>query len=159
MSFGGGTTDSIRSLPLLVVDASVATKWYLRDEPDVDDADRVLDDFQQGRTYLAAPTQIRYEVPSAVRNAVRIGRQTPADGRATITDFLALPLDAVDNNDLIEAGYDQAMRFGCSFYDGLYLALAETLDCPFVFADLRLRNALGAKFPRALWLTDYVPAG
>ena len=76
-----------------------------------------------------------------------------------IADFLALPIDAVDNNDLIEAGYDQAMRFGCSFYDGLYLALAESLDCPFVFADLRLCNALGALFPRALWLTDYVPAG
>jgi predicted nucleic acid-binding protein len=118
-----------------------------------------LDDFQQGRAYLAAPNQIRYEVPSAIRNAVRIGRKTPADGRATIADFLALPLDTVDGNNLIEAGYDQALRFGCSFYDGLYLALAETLDCPFVFADRRLRNALGANFPRARWLTEYLPLG
>ena len=58
---------------------------------------------------------------------------------------------------LIEAGYDQAVRFGCSFYDGLYLALAETLDCPFVFADQRLRNGLGTSFPRALWLSDHLP--
>ena len=41
------------------------------------------------------------------------------------------------------------MRFGCSFSDGLYLALAESLDCPFVVANLRLRGALGANFPRA----------
>lgn len=156
MSFAAATNDSTRSLPLLVVDASVATKWSLRDEPDVAHADRVLHDFEQGRTNLAAPRQIRYEVPSAIRNAVRTRRATPAEAKDMVTDFLTVRLFTVETDDLIAAGLDQALRFGCSFYDGLYLALAETLDCPFVFADRRLRNGLGLGFPRALWLTDYV---
>jgi hypothetical protein len=39
----------------------------------------------------------------------------------------------------------------------LYLALSDSLDCPFVFADSRLRNAIGLRFPRAVWLEDWFP--
>lgn len=108
---------------------------------------------------LIAPGQIRYEVPSAIRNAVRAGRKTPASGRRAIADFLALSIPTVDDADLIEAGYDQALRFHGSLYDGLYVALADVLACPLIHADRRLRNELGATFPLALWLTDYAPNG
>ena len=159
MSFAAETTDLASSRPRFVVDASVAVKWYLRDEPDTEFADRVLDDFQRGHTSLFAPNQIRYEVPSAIRNALRARRLLPAPGRLSIADFLALRIATVDDDTLIEAGYDQALQFDCSLYDGLYLSLAETLVCPFVYADKRLRNALGTRFPLAIWLADYVSIG
>lgn len=150
---------STSSVPLYVVDASVAAKWLLPDEPDAELAVVVLADFREGRTALIAPNHLRYEVPSAVRAAYRTRRLTLPASRTAISQFLFWQVPTVDDASLIEAGYEQALRFGCSFYDGVYLALAESLDCPLVFADLRLRNALGANFPRALWLTDYVPAG
>lgn len=151
------TTDSTNNIPLYVVDASVAAKWHLPDEPDAHLAVALLADFREGRTALVAPGQLRFEVPSAIRNALRTNRLTSPEGRAAISTFLAWQIPTVDNGELIEAGYDQALRFGCSLYDGLYLALAEFVDCPLVFADLRLRHAIGSRFPRALWLTDYVP--
>lgn len=86
----------IPDAPSYVVDASVAGKWLLPDEPDTDAANRVMNDFRDGRTVLVAPTQIRFEVPSAVRNALRTGRLTPAEGRAAITDYRFPPLGTTD---------------------------------------------------------------
>jgi len=124
MSFAVGTIGSTSSPPRFVVDASVAVKWSLRDEADTEAADRVLEDFRRGRMALIAPNQIRYEAPSAIRNAVRIGRETPDRGKVSIATFLGLEIPIVDDDLLIEAGYDVALRFGCSLYDGLYVALA-----------------------------------
>ena len=152
-------SDSTSSLPRYVVDASVATKWLLRDEPDTDLADLLLEDSREGRIDLLAPAQLRYEVSSAVRNAVRARRLTRADGRGAIADFLSWSVRTVDDDALVLAGFDRALRFSCSFYDGLYVAPAEIADCSLVLADLRLRNALGSRFPRALWLDGYVPHG
>src|SRR5687768_7735403 len=128
---------------IYVVDASVAVKWHLRDELDVQAADRVLDDFLDGRTWLFAPDHIRYEVPSAIRNAIRTGRVTVEQGRIVIADFHAWQIPTVGDDALIQAGYEQALLFGCSLYDGLYAALAETISCPLIYADNHLRNAFG----------------
>lgn len=142
-------------LPRYIVDASVAVKWYLRDEDDVVAADALLTDFREDRIQLVAPEHIRYEVPSAFRNAMRTNRLTPEQARRAIAGFLAWPITTVRDDDLILAACDQAVRFGCSFYDGLYLALAESTQHQYVYDDMRLRNALGTRFPLALWLTDY----
>jgi predicted nucleic acid-binding protein len=98
-----------------VVDASVAVKWLLRDEPDADRADALLVDSREGRGQLLAPAQIRFEVSSAVRNAVRSRRLTPSGGRDVIADFLTWGVRTVDNNALVIAGFEQSLRFGCSF--------------------------------------------
>jgi predicted nucleic acid-binding protein len=142
-------------LPRSIVDASVAVKWYLRDEDDLTAADTLLTDFREDRIQLVAPEHIRYEVPSAFRNAMRTNRLTLEQVRRAIAGFLAWPITTVRDDDVILAASDQAVRFGCSFYDGLYLALAESTQHPFVHADLRLRNALGTQFPLAIWLDDY----
>lgn len=146
------------SIPQYVVDASVAVKWHLRDESDTVHADTLLSDFREGRVHLLAPDHIRYEVPSAIRNALRTNRLPREEGSAVITEFLAWGLTTVGTDGLIVAAYDWALRFGCSLYDGLYLALAESARCPLIYADARLRHALGSKFTHGLWLTDYVPA-
>ena len=74
-------SDSTSSIPLYVIDASVAAKWLLPDEPDADLAVAILTEFREGRTALVAPNQIRYEVPSAIRNAFRTKRLTQQAGR------------------------------------------------------------------------------
>lgn len=150
-------SDSTSSVPLYVVDASVAVKWVLRDEPDTQPADALLADFREGRVQLVAPVHLCYEVPSAVCNAVRSRRLSSIEGRVAVDDFLSWKVPTVDDSELIAAGYDQALRFGCSLYDGTYLALAEQVSGILVHADLRLRNGLGTSFPRALWLSDYLP--
>jgi predicted nucleic acid-binding protein len=150
---------SASSRSRFVVDASVAVKWHLPDEPDVEPAAAVLADYREGRVALIAPSQLRYEVPSAIRNAVRTNRVTPSEGRSAITNFLAWRVPTVADDEMIEAGYGHSLRFNCSLYDGLYVALASILDCPLIHADQRLANALGPGFPGAIWLGDYLPAG
>lgn len=108
---------------------------------------------------MIAPAHLRYEVSSSVLNAVRARRLTDHDGRAAISDFLSWGIRIIDDDALIEAGYEQAARVDCSLYDGCYVALAELLRAPLVYADLRLRNALGTTFPLGLWLDDYVSHG
>ncbi|MGH2559192.1 MAG: type II toxin-antitoxin system VapC family toxin [Thermomicrobiales bacterium] len=142
-------------LPVFVVDASVATKWYLLDEEDTRAADAVLADFREGRILLVAPDHIRYEVASAIQNAYRTNRLTNDQAQRATAEFLSWHIPKASGDDLILAAREAAIRFGCSFYDGLYVALAESAGCPLIFADRRLRNTLGGQFGHALWLTDY----
>jgi predicted nucleic acid-binding protein len=146
------------SLPRYVVDASVASKWHLRDELLTAQADALLVGFRDGHWNLAAPESLRYEVAGAIRKAVRTHRLTREQGRAAIVGFLVWKIPVVSSDDLLLAAYDYSWRFGCSIYDGLYLALSDAIDCPFVFADRRLLNAIGTRFARAVWLEDWVPA-
>jgi predicted nucleic acid-binding protein len=151
------TTTTI-NVPRYVIDASVAVKWHLRDEPNIIAADFLLRDFRANRIYLLAPDHIRHEIASALRKTLRTRRMTPGQARAAVSRFLSLQIPTINDDDLILAGFDQAARFGCSLYDGLYLALAEISNCPVIIADQRLHNAIAGKFPLALWIDNYRPA-
>ena len=143
-------------LPRLVADASVGTKWYLRDEEFLAAADLVLNDFRDNRINLIAPEQIRVEVPAAIRNAVRNRRISASQVEPAIEAFFRLGIATVPCSDeLILEGTRLALRLNCTVYDGLYLALAEATACQIVYADLKLRRNLGSRFPRALWIEDY----
>ncbi len=121
----------------------------LRDQPDSHLANPVLADLRDGQIRLVVPAHLRYEIPSAVRNAVRV-RCLSAAGRVTIDDCFSWRIPTVDDDVLIALGYDLSLRFGCSLHDEVYLALAESLDCLLAFADRRLRNGLGTNSPRRL---------
>ncbi|MBI4507702.1 MAG: type II toxin-antitoxin system VapC family toxin, partial [Chloroflexi bacterium] len=111
------------AVPQFVVDASVATKWYLNDEEFADEALKVLLDFQEERITLIAPEHIRYEVPSAIRNAIRTDRIDPEKAWEQVRLFLQLRIPVVRTSAVIELGLHASLEYGCSFYDGLYLAL------------------------------------
>jgi predicted nucleic acid-binding protein len=149
----------VAEVPHFVVDASVAVKWHLEDEPNVPEALTVLDDYQNGQINLLAPEQIRYEVPAAIRTAVLRSRKSPAEGREQVDAFLSLPLRTVRSSSLILRAYDLSLAFNCSLYDGLYVALAEVSRCPLIFADAALRAKLLSRFQWALWIEDYGTSG
>lgn len=140
---------------MLVLDASVAIKWYLDDEDHVAEAEAVLDLYRQGRVRLIAPDHIRFEVANAIRTAVRIGRVTAEQGSQAIRDFLEWRIPTVGSDTLLLYGYDYALRFDCALYDGLYLALADMTGIALVHADRRLQNSLAGRFPSAIWIADY----
>jgi predicted nucleic acid-binding protein len=143
---------------LYVVDASTALKWYLQDEHNVAEALRVFDDFGRGSVRLIAPDHVRYEIGNALWNAVRRERVTTESARQSFQGFLALRVDTVGQSELLINAFDYAHRFGCALYDALYLALADMAQCPLVHADRRLRNTLGGRFGRELWIEDYPTA-
>lgn len=54
----------------VVIDASVALKWLLRDEEIVPQADALLDDLLAGQLSVVVPTLFDYEVANVLRVAV-----------------------------------------------------------------------------------------
>ncbi|MBI4494393.1 MAG: type II toxin-antitoxin system VapC family toxin [Chloroflexi bacterium] len=138
-----------------MVDASVAGKWFLRDEDHTHQADQLLLDYQERRVSLIAPDYLRYEVPSLICKAVGGKRITPEDARNLIGLFGVLELRTVRTRKLVEGALEMGLRYSCTFYDGLYLALAEAIGCRMVHADAKLRRTLKGRFPLELWIEDY----
>ena len=144
------------AVPRLVVDASVAVKWYLLDEDYADQAGALLSQFRQGAIKLAAPTHIRYEVASAITVATRgrAPRLTLEQGRRAIEEFLALDLETTGDAKIVRLAYDLVHEYDCAFYDALYLALAQEMGVPFITADGRLYRRVRA-IPTVLWIGDF----
>lgn len=140
----------------MVVDASVAVKWHLTDEDDVDAAALLLTRFGERDVDLVAPDQIRYEVPNAIAVATvgRSPRITAEQGTEAIDEFLRLSLPTVADNELIAEAYALVHQYGCAFYDALYLALAERLAISFITADRRLYERV-RHLPYVIWIGDY----
>ncbi|MCX6023247.1 MAG: type II toxin-antitoxin system VapC family toxin [Chloroflexi bacterium] len=144
----------------VVVDASIATRWHLTDEDHVLLSQQVLADFRANRIKLVAPDHLRHEVSSAILNATRAkpARITVEYGRSSVREILQWGIELVRDDDLLPAAFLLGRRWTTSFYDGLYLALAQKLNCPFIHADAKLAGALRGRFPNELWIEDYRPA-
>lgn len=64
----------------------------------------------------------------------------------------------VEDDALVLAAYNAAQTYGCAYYDGLYLALAERLGVRFVLADRRFYDLI-RHLPFVVWLSDYDGGG
>lgn len=142
----------------LVLDASVAVKWYLVDEANSQLALSVSRAFTSGRVRLFAPDHIRYELGSALRVASRTRppRLSEADAEANLVDFAQLGVRMVNDPALILEAFRVAGVTGCAFYDGLYVALAQRLGIPLITADRKLYDRIRG-LPAALWIGDWQP--
>lgn len=131
---------------ILVVDSSVAVKWFLPDEAHGDRAWALLESHLAERVRLAAPDYMRIEVLNALRH-----RRLNADQvrRAAIAlDGFSLTWHTVSAA-LTVAAVDIAARHGLTLYDAAFVALAVELDVELVTADRRLAGS-GARGVRLL---------
>jgi predicted nucleic acid-binding protein len=135
----------------LVVDASVAVKWFL---PEVHSkaALRTLNE----NIELVAPDLIWGEVGNDVWKRWRLGEIGSDSARTLLSDFRRAPLRISESKMLMEAAWDIAEGFDRSIYDSLYLALAAITDCSLVTADRKLYNAFKGKPSQArlVWVED-----
>jgi len=65
-----------------------------------------------------------------------------------VTDF---KLITVSSFDVLDSAFRTATTSGRSFYDCLYVAMAQSREAEFVTADEKLVNALGSRYP-VKWL-------
>jgi predicted nucleic acid-binding protein len=138
----------------LVLDASIAVAWHLKDEDHSDLARQLLTALTGGELQFVAPEHIRYEVPNAITVAANRSRLSQAEARLALAEFIDLEIPTVTDDALLVAAQSLAFHYGCAFYDGLYLALAERLNLRVITADRKLYN-LVATHPLVLWITDY----
>ncbi|MCL5280327.1 MAG: type II toxin-antitoxin system VapC family toxin [Planctomycetes bacterium] len=133
----------------IVVDASVAAKWFLP-EPDASAALRLLD----GRYRLTAPDLIYAEVGNVAWKLHARGVLDAQEASDMIEHFLSMPLEAHDSVSLLASALGIAIATQRTVYDSLYLALAVELDGTVVTADERwvhtLAGGLFSRFVRLL---------
>jgi predicted nucleic acid-binding protein len=126
---------------LPVLDASVLAEYLGGGEH----ADIVRRFLLERAEPLWAPHLIDAEVGHVLRRAHLAGELSTSRARAALQDLRDMPLRRAGHVGLL--GRAWALRANLSFYDGLYVALAELLRMPLLTLDRRLRDAPGIRAP------------
>lgn len=136
---------------IVVVDASVALKWYI-EEDDTAKAETLLNGVYQ----LNAPELILPEFGNILWKKVRRGETTAEEARSVLTLFRNQNIRLHRHQRLIQSAYFGAEITGQTVYDWTYLALAVALNCPFVTADRKFYKILESTNLRKhlLWVGD-----
>jgi len=124
----------------LVIDASVALKWRLRDEEATSQADTLLEDFLAGKLELLTPTLFDYEIANALRVAVTRQRLSEQDAAAALDDFAQYTIVQYDFTGIARLTFHMSGQYQRSAYDSAYLALAQSQGVWFFTGDKRLCN-------------------
>ena len=134
----------------LVVDASVAVKWFL---PEIHSSYAAL--LLNGRPLLV-PDLIYAEVGNIFWKRVRVGDISESEAQLFLAEFNKIPLMIFPIAALTSMAVAIAAQTARSVYDSIYLALAIRESSPMATADLRLYNALvnGPLRPHIQWIED-----
>jgi predicted nucleic acid-binding protein len=138
---------------LVVVDASVAAKWFLpeNEEALVDQAAALLDQYDKREIQFVVPDLFYVEIASAIWKAVRVGRVSRAFGDQALALLTQREFATVPSLKLLDGAFQIAADYGRTVYDSLYVALAMQTKSQLITADERLANALASRFP-VKWL-------
>ena len=148
----GGRTAAAATVVDVVVDASVAIKWFVPEDFSAE-ALRLLDD----RFRRHIPVLLHSEVGQTLWKKVYQRKEIKAaDGRSILRALMMTSLELHAVTPLLEHALDIALATGRTVYDSIYLALATGLGCKLVTADRKLFNALrGGPFDGdVLWVAD-----
>lgn len=139
----------------LVVDASVAIKWFAP-EALSPQAERLLD----GVDTLFAPDLLLLECANIIWKKVRLGELARPDGDAALAALRSGPIDLLDTRPLVEQALQLAHEIAHPVYDCVYLVAAEAVDAIVVTADRRFFDQCWSSTRRAriAWLADRAPA-
>ena len=140
---------------MIVVDASVATKWFLKEEY----SEHAIDLLTLEQK-LIGPALVLYEVSGAILRAARqdyISFEKAEECRSRLFDVvrqnaLRLEHEMAD----VKRGFEIAMEVTHSLQDCIYLALAERYDATLVTADSKFVDKLAGHFERVVHLKDAV---
>lgn len=123
----------------IVVDASVALKWTVT-EPGSDAANELLD----GDALLVAPEHLLGEVGNGLRKRVGQGVLGREVALAAIDAIRQLEIEFVAGAERWARTLGDALTWGVTTYDALYIAVAVDLGAPLVTADRRLLSSASA---------------
>ena len=129
---------------ILVVDASVATKWFF-----VESGDQLARELAEGKDVLIAPDLIVAEVCNTAWKKVSRAEASADQARAVTIALPKIFRELVSCAALVPRALDLALEMGHPAYDCFYLALAELANADLATADTNLaRKVLRTGFPR-----------
>lgn len=130
-----------------MLDASVAAKLVLVDEPLRAQAVWWVTEHDQRRLQLVVPELFWTEIASLLRQAVARGRLAPASAQAAFASTLELALVTVGGPELAANALELGLACSHSCYGMIYAALAIRLGTHVVTADERWVRAAGTRLP------------
>lgn len=133
----------------LVIDASVAAKWFLPAaiEPHADAALALLKRYSTGEVRFVVPDLFWVELGNIFWKAVRQRRWKLSEAQDALVLAGERSFPTVPAKDLVAAAFSISTSFDRSLYDSLYVALAIASKATLVTADEKLASALAAQLP------------
>ncbi|MSO42576.1 MAG: PIN domain-containing protein [Solirubrobacterales bacterium] len=119
-----------------VVDASVLVEFVARGDRHEAAEEAIAADYDS----LFAPHLIDAEVGHAIRGLVARGELEEGAGGAALDELADLRLMRAHHGMLLGAAWE--LRSTLTFYDALYVALAELLEVELITLDARLARAI-----------------
>jgi predicted nucleic acid-binding protein len=138
----------------LIVDSSVAVKWFLPETYSAE-ASRILTEYDNGALSFMAPDFIYAEFGNVVWKKLIFQGVDANAADTAIAKFQQLKISLTSTASLLDDAYRLAVTHKRSVYDSLYLALSLRAGCRFVTADEKLVNAIGSAFPNVVWLANW----
>ncbi len=139
---------------ILVVDASVAIKWFLNFRDAEDHCRRALEILARvgdGRVIMVQPPHFVAEMGAV------LAREKPADALSDLKDLMAVEFEPAAEPAVYETACTLAMRMGQHLFDTLYHAVAlHTPGATLVTADKRYYRK-ASDVGRITLLADLVP--
>ena len=121
----------------VVVDASVAVKWFLP-EIHFEAALRYFDDDCE----RLAPDLLYVEFGNVIWKRARRTELSDDEAREALRSLRLVPIEVHPAQPFLETAYEVARALDRTVYDALYLVLASAHKCPMVTADRRFYEAV-----------------
>ncbi len=121
-------------------DSHLAEQWFLREE--------------RGRVSFVAPDVLVAEFGHTLRKHVLRNAIHRADAHGAFTEFLRMRVSFFPSGPLAPRALDMALDHMGTFYDALYVALAEREDIMVLTADGRMTSAF-ANLDRTVSLAGF----
>jgi predicted nucleic acid-binding protein len=135
---------------MLVIDASVAVKWFVRE-----DGHNQAFALSQAALELAAPDRLFLEVANVLRRKTKQGEIVHEHAALALEQLPGLIRTVVPSVSLLQDAFALAQQLDHSVYDCAYLACARLLDADLLTADERFsgKAARAGHGPRIQVLT------
>ena len=137
----------------IVLDASVAVKWFLPEKVETmaTEALALLDRSGRNEIQIIVPDLFWVEFASVLWKAIRRGNFPKDSADAALASLKRFDFPTISSLNLLDDAFQIATDYGRTVYDCLYVALAVQSNSQLITADERLANSLAGRFP-VKWL-------
>jgi predicted nucleic acid-binding protein len=139
-----------------VLDASVVVRWFLPDQDEGEDAQRLLRLVLAGDIVAVAPRNLVHEFCGVIVREFRRKRKPMSDAIDAFRKFLGVPIRYAESDSLIEGAIRLSFLHGKTFYDMYYFSVGERERLRVCTADENSVTSAGPGFPPHVLLRNLV---
>jgi predicted nucleic acid-binding protein len=138
----------------MILDASVAAKWFLKGEEYEAESLKLREDYENGRIELHAPSLILYEVCNSIWKREDVPRELAAELAEVASSYLS-SLVVSPNPQTYRKAVTNARTWNVTLYDSAYATMAQELKRPLITADKDLAERLSKVSVPVVLIANY----